>query len=65
MADPVKRRLEILDETTRLSKLQKEAIRKARLKNGSPFKEWQPMRNASGVSHDWYLSWLGLGEVGT
>jgi hypothetical protein len=38
MADPVKRRLEILDETTRLSKLQKEAIRKARLKNRSPLK---------------------------
>jgi hypothetical protein len=38
MADPMKHRLEILDEITRLGKLQKKAIRKARLKNGSPLK---------------------------
>jgi hypothetical protein len=38
MADPMKRRLEILDEITRLGKLQKKAVRKARLKHGSPLK---------------------------
>ena len=38
MTDPTNRRVEILDEITRLGKLQDEAIRKARLKNGTPIK---------------------------
>jgi hypothetical protein len=64
MADPTKRRVEILREITRLGKLQKGAVKKANSKNESPVKsgayEERGRRIAQLVSE-----LVSLGEVGT
>jgi hypothetical protein len=64
MADPNKRRAEILHEITRLGKLQKDAIEKAEPKNESPVKSGAYEERARRISR-LVAELVSLGEAGT
>jgi hypothetical protein len=64
MADPNKRRAEILHEITRLGKLQKEAVEVVDLKNESPIRSGAYEERAKRISR-LVAELVSLGEVGT